>query len=44
MFLAAAEILESDLWEQYWKLEGNQAPDFASINRTVTIRVTSKLK
>jgi hypothetical protein len=29
-FLAAAEILESDLWEQYWELGGNQADDFAS--------------
>ncbi|MBV9491857.1 MAG: hypothetical protein JO069_19350 [Verrucomicrobia bacterium] len=29
-FLAAAEILESDLWEQYWELGGNQARDFAS--------------
>jgi len=31
-FLAAAEILESDLWEQYWELGGNQQPDFASTN------------
>ena len=31
-FLAAAEIIESDLWEQYWELGGNQAPDFASTN------------
>jgi hypothetical protein len=31
-FLAAAEILESDLWEQYWELGGNQTPDFASPN------------
>jgi hypothetical protein len=29
-FLAAAEILESDLWEQYWELGGNQENDFAS--------------
>jgi hypothetical protein len=28
-FLCAAEILESDLWEQYWEL-GNGALDFAS--------------
>jgi hypothetical protein len=31
-FLCAAEILESDLWEQYWELGGNQAADFASFN------------
>ena len=31
-FLAAAEIIESDLWEQYWELGGNQANDFASTN------------
>src|SRR6266403_5959223 len=31
-FLAAAEILESDLWEQYWELGGTQESDFASIN------------
>jgi Ferritin-like domain len=31
-FLCAAEILESDLWEQYWELGGNQAADFASTN------------
>jgi len=29
-FVAAAEILESDLWEQYWELGGLQANDFAS--------------
>src|SRR6516165_6368285 len=29
-FLAAAEILESDLWQQYWELGGNQKRDFAS--------------
>jgi len=29
-FLAAAEILESDLWQQYWELGGNQKKDFAS--------------
>src|SRR5260370_29564419 len=31
-FLAAAEILESDLWEQYWELGGTQKSDFASTN------------
>ncbi|HEX3445277.1 MAG TPA: twin-arginine translocation signal domain-containing protein [Chthoniobacterales bacterium] len=31
-FLCAAEILESDLWEQYWELGGNQTADFASTN------------
>src|SRR6266446_3696111 len=31
-FLAAAEILESDLWEQYWELGGTQENDFASTN------------
>jgi hypothetical protein len=31
-FLAAAEILESDLWEQYWELGGTQTADFASPN------------
>ncbi|HYZ71942.1 MAG TPA: hypothetical protein VE641_02610 [Chthoniobacterales bacterium] len=30
-FLAAAEIIESDLWEQYWEL-GNGTLDFASHN------------
>jgi hypothetical protein len=30
-FLAAAEIIESDLWEQYWEL-GNGKLDFASHN------------
>jgi hypothetical protein len=30
--LAAAEILESDLWEQYWELGGVQLADFASTN------------
>jgi hypothetical protein len=29
-FLATAEIIESDLWEQYWELGGNQQADFAS--------------
>jgi hypothetical protein len=31
-FLAAAEILECDLWEQYWELGGTQEQDFASAN------------
>ena len=31
-FLCAAEILESDLWEQYWELGGDQTADFASPN------------
>jgi hypothetical protein len=31
-FLAATEFLESDLWEQYWELRGNQTADFASTN------------
>src|SRR5258708_12292583 len=31
-FLAAAEILETDLWEQYWELGGTQKSDFASTN------------
>jgi hypothetical protein len=31
-FLCAAEILESDLWEQYWELGGNQTADFTSPN------------
>src|SRR5258707_6495285 len=31
-FLAAAEIIESDLWEQYWELGGTQVSDFASTN------------
>jgi hypothetical protein len=29
-FLAAAEILESDLWEQYWELGGTQDNEFAT--------------
>ena len=28
-FLAAAEIIESDLWEQYWELGGVQTNEFA---------------
>lgn len=28
-FLAAAEIIESDLWEQYWELGGTQDNEFA---------------
>ena len=39
-FLAAAEILESDLWEQYWELGGNQAADFASTNPATGIAPT----
>jgi hypothetical protein len=31
-FLAAAEIIESDFWEQYWELGGTQEKDFASTN------------
>lgn len=31
-FLAAAEIIESDLWEQYWELGGTQLNDFAATN------------
>jgi Ferritin-like domain len=29
-FLATAEILESDLWEQYWELGGTQDDEFAT--------------
>jgi hypothetical protein len=29
-FLATAEIIESDFWEQYWELGGTQLNDFAS--------------
>jgi hypothetical protein len=29
-FLAVAEILESDLWEQYWELGGTQTNEFAT--------------
>jgi hypothetical protein len=29
-FLATAEIIESDFWEQYWELGGMQLPDFAA--------------
>jgi hypothetical protein len=39
-FLAAAEIIESDLWEQYWELGGNQTPDFASTNPATTVAPT----
>ena len=39
-FLAAAEILESDLWEQYWELGGNQQPDFASTNPATGVAPT----
>ncbi|HYZ75262.1 MAG TPA: twin-arginine translocation signal domain-containing protein [Chthoniobacterales bacterium] len=31
-FVAAAEIIESDLWEQYWELGGTQLDDFAATN------------
>lgn len=31
-FVAAAEIIESDFWEQYWELGGTQLPDFAAPN------------
>ncbi len=31
-FVCAAEIIESDLWEQYWELGGTQKADFASTN------------
>ncbi len=34
-FLAAAEILESDLWEQYWELGGTQEKDFASSTQLI---------
>lgn len=39
-FLAAAEILESDLWEQYWELGGHQAADFASTNPATNVAPT----
>ena len=39
-FLAAAELLESDLWEQYWELGGNQQPDFASTNPATGVAPT----
>lgn len=31
-FVAMAEIIESDFWEQYWELGGVQANDFAAPN------------
>jgi hypothetical protein len=31
-FLATAEIIESDFWQQYWELGGTQLPDFASFD------------
>jgi hypothetical protein len=34
-FLATAEILESDLWEQYWELGGTQDKDFASARQLI---------
>jgi hypothetical protein len=39
-FLCAAEILESDLWEQYWELGGKQMPDFASKNPATGVAPT----
>jgi len=40
-FLCAAELLESDLWEQYWEL-GNGTLDFASTNPSgQTLKVTN---
>ena len=39
-FVCAAEILESDLWEQYWELGGNQMPDFASRNPATGVAPT----
>jgi hypothetical protein len=39
-FLAAAEIIESDLWEQYWELGGNQQEDFASTNPATGVAPT----
>jgi hypothetical protein len=38
-FLAAAEILETDLWQQYTELAGVDAPD--SAYKTATCRSTS---
>ena len=40
-FLAAAEIIESDLWEQYWELGGNQLADFASTNPATGVAPTA---
>jgi hypothetical protein len=39
-FLCAAEILESDLWEQYWELGGHQAADFGSTNPATNVAPT----
>ncbi len=39
-FLAAAEIIESDLWEQYWELGGAQLADFASTNPATGVAPT----
>ena len=36
-FLAAAEIIESDLWEQYWELVGIHENDFASTDPTTGV-------
>jgi hypothetical protein len=42
-FLATAEIIESDLWEQYWELGGNQQADFASPNPATGSKPTPTL-
>jgi hypothetical protein len=39
-FLAAAEIIESDFWEQYWELGGTQVNDFASTNPATRVAPT----
>jgi hypothetical protein len=39
-FLAAAEVIESDLWEQYWELGGTQENDFASTNPATGVAPT----
>jgi hypothetical protein len=39
-FLAAAEIIESDFWEQYWELGGTQTNDFASFNPATGVAPT----
>src|SRR5215469_13309896 len=40
-FLATAEIIESDLWEQYWELGGTQLQDFASFDPSTGKRPTT---
>jgi hypothetical protein len=40
-FLAAAEIIESDFWEQYWELGGTQLNDFAATNPATGTMPTS---